>query len=163
MTSTIAKITNPQEGIDSLQEWREVVFLKTIRIVGIIGAFSYIIGIALDYENIFADLRFFFLYSLVYIFVMTAAFIPRLSTVSRIYIFTSAIAILGIVTSIEKAAIGDGRMWLLLAVFLAAVLLGRRAGLVYVILAALVWALIGVFYISSVQQQPSVDQFSFGI
>ena len=118
MTSTIAKITNPQEGIDALQDWREEVFLKIIRTIGIVGTFAYIANVVLDYQNLFANSDFFFIYSLAYIFVMVAAFIPRIPTVYRTYIFTSVVALLGIATSIEKAAIGDGRIWLLFAIFL---------------------------------------------
>ena len=163
MTSTIAKITNPQEGIDALQDWREEVFLKIIRTIGIVGTFAYIANVVLDYQNLFANSDFFFIYSLAYIFVMVAAFIPRIPTVYRTYIFTSVVALLGIATSIEKAAIGDGRIWLLFAIFFAAVFLGRRAGLVYVLLTSFAWAFIGTFFIGSVHLQPSTDQFSFGI
>ncbi len=63
MTSTITKIINPQEGIDALQDWREDVFLKVIRIIGVVGTFAYIIGVALDYQNLFANFRFFSLYT----------------------------------------------------------------------------------------------------
>ncbi|MCP4142777.1 MAG: GAF domain-containing protein [Chloroflexi bacterium] len=159
----ISKVTNPQEGINALQDWREEVFLKIIRIIGVAGTFAYVIGIALEYKNLFSNLGFFFAYSLAYVFIMVAAYIPRISTVYRTYIFTFVIALLGVVTSVEKAAIGDGRIWLLLAVFLATVFLGRRAGLVYVLVTTLAWALTGTFFASSALQKPSIDQFSFGI
>jgi|GEM_PF-1294742 GAF domain-containing protein len=163
MISTIARIINPQEGIDALQDWREEVFLKIIRIIGIAGTFVYIIGVALDYQNLFANLGYFSLYTLAYLLVMAAAFIPRIPTVYRTYIFASVVAFIGILASIEKAAIGDGRIWLLLAIFLSAVFLGRRAGLLYVVLTSFAWALTGAFFTNSTLQQPSVDQFSFGI
>jgi GAF domain-containing protein len=163
MTSTIARLINPQEGIDALQDWRKEVFLKVIRVIGIAGTFAYIINVALDYQNLFANVGFFSLYTLAYLLVMVAAFIPRIPTVYRTYIFTSVIAFLGILASIEKAAIGDGRIWLLLAAFLAAVFLGRRAGLFYVFLTSFAWALTGTFFTNSILQQPNVDQFSFGI
>ncbi len=161
LRSPLSNATSPSKGIDTLQDWREEVFAKVIRSIGIAGTVVYSISMALTYKS--TEKNILFLYTLVYLTVMVAAFLPRIPTLYRTYIFSAVIFLLGIIASWQKAAIGDGRIWLLLATFLAAVFLGRRAGLISAILASIVWSIIGFFFNASILQEPVVAQFSLPI
>ena len=151
----------PQKGIDTLLDWRKEVFAKVIRSIGIAGTIVYAVSVALYYQSIKKETL--LLYTFSYLLIMIAAFVPRLSTIYRTYVFTSVIFFIGVLTSAEKASIGDGRIWLILAVFLASVFLGRRAGLIYAVAATVAWFVIGYLFNTSLIPYVEIEQFSFSI
>ena len=160
-TSPLTDMPLPQKSIDALRDWREEIFAKVIRSIGIAGTIVFSISMALIYKS--TETSILFLYTLVYLAVMVAAFLPRIPTLHRTYIFSAVIFLLGIIASLQRAAVGDGRIWFLLATFLAAVFLGRRAGLFSAILASIIWSIIGLFFNAEIIQVPVVDQLSFPI
>ncbi|MBT3322222.1 MAG: GAF domain-containing protein [Anaerolineae bacterium] len=160
-TSPISQLIDAQKKITALQDWRDEVFSKVIRAIGIAATLAFGANIILAYES--TNKNTLLLYTVSYLLIVIAAFAPRLNTVYRAHIFTTVILFTGMITSAEKAAIGDGRIWLVLAVFLATVFLGRRAGLVYAAIAAIAWALIGYLLNSDLLPYRELDQFSFEI
>lgn len=164
MTSlpTSPLVPTSQEKINSLETWRQENFGKVIRAVGITASIAYFAYMALNYQTLALGLS--LAYTFAYIFIIIAAFAPRLSTVYRIYIFVSIIFAVGIVASMQYAAIGDGRIWLILAIFLSVVFLGRKAGLAFTIAATLAWGLMGYLFTTSIIQRPeATEQFTFPI
>ncbi len=146
---------------DSLQSWRETVFNSVIRGVAFAGIIAYILGLAFAYENLTA--QFFFSYTAAFLWVMITAFLTRIPAVIRAYNFSIILFVLGILSSIEKAAIGDGRIWLFLSIVATVIFLGRRAGWVFTIVSVIAWGVIGYFFTSSTLPIPVVEQFSFSI
>ncbi len=146
---------------DSLQAWRETVFNSVIRGVAFAGIIAYLLGLAIAYENLTA--KFFFSYTAAFLWVMITAFLTRIPAVVRAYNFSIILFVLGILSSIEKAAIGDGRIWLFLSIVATVIFLGRRAGWIFTIVSVIAWGVIGYFFTSSALPTPVVEQFSFSI
>jgi len=155
------KTIDSQKGIDTLRDWREEVFGKVIRVIGIAGTVVFVINMVLSYQSTKKEML--FLQTLSYLFVAIAAFMPHLKTVYRTHIFTSIVLFVGIFTAIDKATVGDGRIWLILAAFLATVFLGKKTGLIYASIATIAWALIGYLFSTSLLPYIKIDQFSFAI
>jgi len=149
------------DGTDILQAWRETVFASVIRIVAIAGSVAYFAGMAIAFRDL--DQTFFLLYTTAYLLILGSAYLTRIPTIYRAGVFTAMLFALGLLSSVEKAAIGDGRVWLISSAIFAAVFLGRRAGLVFTSLAALAWALIGYLFTASIIPQPEVSQYAFSI
>ncbi len=154
-------ISPTPERKSSLQIWRETVFNRVIKAVAVAGIIAYVLGLGAALGDLTA--RFFFSYTAAFLWIMITAFVTRIPTVVRAYNFSIILFVLGILSSIEKAAIGDGRVWLFLSVVSTVIFLGRRAGWVFSFFAVLAWGLIGYFFISSTLPQPVVAQFSFSI
>ena len=158
MTSTPSLPT--EKSLDALQTWREDIFDVVIRIVAITASVAYIANLLLTYKTSSAELL--FAYTIAYLLILISAFASRVPTLYRIYIFIIIIFAVGVLSSLEYAAIGDGRVWIILAVFLAVVFLGQKVGLFFTIFATSVWALIGYLFIASIIPEPTVtNQFTF--
>ncbi|MBC8335580.1 MAG: GAF domain-containing protein [Anaerolineales bacterium] len=151
--------TNHEENV--LEAWRATVFATVIRTVAILGTIAYFVGIALAYKNLTPV--FFLSYTAAYIWVMATAFFTRVPIKYRAYSFTLIVLSIGLLSSFERAAIGDGRIWLILSAVLAAIFLGRRAGLAFTIAITLIWAITGYLFISSAIPVPELEQFSISI
>ena len=145
MTSLPSSLHPPTpEETDALQVWREAAFEKVIRAIGIAGSVAYFANLVLNYKTLSQGLL--LAYTISYLLIMVAAFLPRLSTVFRTYIFVSIIFMVGVIASIQNAAIGDGRVWLILSIFLTVVFLGRRAGLAFTLAATFIWGALGYLF-----------------
>ena len=147
--------------LNVLEAWRVTVFASVIRTVAILASIAYFIGVGLAYKNL--SRVFFLSYTAAYLWVMATAFLTRIPTKYRAYSFTLILLSIGILSSFERAAIGDGRIWLILSAVLAAIFLGRRAGLVFTIGITVIWAITGYLFTSSSIPQPGSEQFSFSI
>jgi len=150
-----------KNGVNVLEAWRATVFFTVIRTVAILGSLAYFIGIGLAYKNLTPV--FFISYTVAYLWVMATAFLTRIPTIYRAYSFTLIVLLIGILSSFERAAVGDGRIWLILSAVLAAIFLGRRAGLAFTFGITLIWAVTGFLFTSSIIPQPLLEQFSFSI
>ncbi len=159
MTSLPASPASKERS--ALRVWRETVFDKVIKAMGIAGSIVYVVTMALSYKSTAPTLL--IIYTVSYLFVMAAAFLPRVPMVYRTTLFVLMVFSIGVFASLEKAAVGDGRIWLFLSTFLAAAFLGRRAGMVFTILSVLTWGVIGYLFTSSIIPQPEVEQFTFSI
>ena len=160
-SSTPPRISEYEENIDMLQVWREMIFNNTIKAVAVLGSVAYFIGIAAAYKDLTTG--YFIGYTVAYLWVIATAFITRIPTTYRAFSFTLMVLSLGILSAFERGAIGDGRIWLLLATAFAAILLGRRAGLGFAIASTLIWVSAGYFFISSPASQPNLEEFTLGI
>lgn len=158
---TAPPIPKSKNGVNVLEAWRATVFASVIRTVAILGSIAYFLGIGLAYKNL--TLVFFISYTVAYLWVMATALITRIPTIYRAYSFTIIILSIGILSSFERAAIGDGRIWLILSAVFAAIFLGRRAGVAFTIGITLIWAVTGYLFTSSAIPQPGLEQFTFSI
>lgn len=158
---TAPPIPESKNGVNVLEAWRATVFASVIRTVAILGSIAYFLGIGLAYKNL--TLVFFISYTVAYLWVMATALITRIPTIYRAYSFTIIILSIGILSSFERAAIGDGRIWLILSAVFAAIFLGRRAGVAFTIGITLIWAVTGYLFTSSAIPQPGLEQFTFSI
>ncbi|MBT3315734.1 MAG: GAF domain-containing protein [Anaerolineae bacterium] len=154
-------ISPAPENKNILEIWRATVFNNIIRGVAVAGIVAYVFGVGLAYKNL--TLEFFISYTFAFLWVILTAFMTRIPTVYRAYSFTIILFVLGVLTSIERAAIGDGRIWLFLSVVFASIFLGRRASWVFTILAVFVWGMIGYFFNTSLLTVPEINQISFSI
>ena len=160
-SSTSPRIPEREEDIDVLQAWRETIFNNTIKTVAILGSIAYFIGIGAAYKNL--TLGYFIGYTAAYLWVVATAFLTRIPTAYRAFSFTLIILSLGILSTFERGAIGDGRIWLILATAFAAIFLGRKTGLGFAIASTLIWASAGYLFISSRIPQPELEEFTVGI
>ena len=160
-SSTPSHISEHKENVDMLQIWRETIFNNTIKAVAILGSIAYFIGMGAAYKDLTTG--YFIGYTVAYLWVIATAFIKRIPTTYRAFSFTLMVLSLGILSTFERGAIGDGRVWLLLATSFAAILLGRRAGLGFVIASTLIWISAGYLFISSPASQPDIKEFTLGI
>lgn len=156
-------ILRQTEERDTLRRWREVVFNRLIRIIGVIGTLTYVLEMGFIFLGEDINLPILLTYSGAYIVLMVAAFYERFPTIFRIYLFTTMVFAIGALTSYEKAAIGDGRVWLLLSVFLAILFLGRRVGLIFAVVASVYWGVIGILFGAGRIPYLEIDQFSLSI
>lgn len=160
---TSSHIPEPKAGMDVLRAWRKVVFNRVIKAAGIIGSVVYFLSVGLLVIYKETTPSFLFSYTLAYLLLMVAAYFTRIPTIYRAYLFTSIVFVVGIAASIESAAIGDGRMWLVLSVILAIIFLGRRAGWIFTIIAVTSWGVIGYLFNASIISPSEIEQFSFSI
>ena len=160
MTSTPSLPT--KKSLDTLQTWREDIFNIVIRIVAITASVAYIANLLLTYKTSSAELL--FAYTIAYLLILISAFASQIPTVYRIYIFIFIIFAVGVLSSLQYAAIGDGRVWIILAIFLAIVFLGQKVGLFFTVFATSVWILIGYLFIASIIPKPAItEQFTFSM
>ena len=148
-----------EKETDALQTWREVAFGRVIRAIGIAASVAYIANLLLNYKILSRELL--LAYTVSYLLIMIAAFLPRIPTVYRTSIFVAIIFAVGLIASIQYAAIGDGRVWFILSVFLTIVFLGRRAGLVVAFASAIAWGVMGYLFTASILPPPEINQFTF--
>ena len=147
-----------EEQRDVLQVWRETVFNNAIKAVAILGSIAYFIGIGAAYSDL--TLGYFLGYTAAYLWVIATAFLKRIPTIYRASSFVTIILSLGILSTFERGAIGDGRIWLILAVAFAAIFLGRKAGLTFAILGVLIWAIAGYLFITMRIPQHDLEEFT---
>jgi len=152
---------NTERKVDVLQTWRETVFSNVIRFIAYAGTATYFILISL----VFNDLKplFFINYTLAYLLVLVSAFVTRIPVVYRAYMVVLLVYFLGVFSAVERAAIGDGRVWFATAAIFSAVFLGRRAGLGFTILGTLTWGALGYIFIAGLLVKPDFDQFTMEI
>jgi len=158
---TTPPLQDSDNDVNVLEAWRATVFTSVIRTVAILGSIAYFIGIGLAYKNL--TTVFFISYTAAYLWVLATAFLTRIPTIYRAYSFTFIVLSIGILSTFERAAIGDGRIWLILSAVLAAIFLGRRAGLVFTIGITLIWTLAGYLFTTSSIPQPGLEQFTLPI
>ena len=154
---------SPQDSVfeeqrDVLQVWRETVFNNAIRTVAILGTIAYFIGIGAAYSDL--TLVYFLGYTAAYIWVVATAFLKRIPTTYRASSFVTIILSLGILSTFERGAIGDGRVWLILAATFAAIFLGKKAGLTFALLGVFIWAIAGYLFITLRIPQHDLEEFT---
>lgn len=149
---------NTKKQVDVLQTWRETIFANIIRFIAYAGSATYFILIGL----VFDELKpiFFIIYTLAYLLVLASAFATRIPVVYRAYTVVFLVYLLGIFSSVERTAMGDGRVWFAIAAIFSAVFLGRRAGLGFTILGTLTWGALGYMFIAGLLAKPDFDQFT---
>lgn len=149
------------EQKNALQAWREAAFSSIIRFISYVGSATYIILIGF----VLGEIKpiFFIAYTLAYLLVMVAAFATRIPTIYRAYMVVALLYLLGVFSSVEKAAIGDGRIWFVVAAIFTVVFLGQRTGLVFTVIGTLTWGLLGYLFNAGVLPKPGHDQFAANI
>lgn len=153
-------LQTPQDT-NQTRVWQETVFNQISKAIGIAGSLLFVTYMVVSYKISSPSLI--LVYTVAYLLIMTAAFMLRIPMKYRVIIFSSMIFILGVISSLEKAAVGDGRVWLILSVVFAVAFLGRTAGLVFTSIVTLTWATIGYLFITGVVTQPQTEQFTFPI
>lgn len=148
---------------DALQTWREEVFNQLISVIGILGTIAFVVSAALTLFSEQVDYKYLTIYTVLYLFIAIAAFVKRLPTLARIYLFNITIFVVGALSTIEKAAVGDGRVWLFLSIFLAILFLGKKAGFTFTMLSVVYWAAIGILFNNGSLIYKPLNQFSFSI
>lgn len=151
----------PQNQGDALEIWRANVFSSVIRVIAYAGTFTYFILTGFLFDNL--KPLFFVAYTSAYLLILVAAFASRIAVVYRAYTVVLLIYLLGIFSGIEKAAIGDARIWFVIAAIFAAVFLGRRAGIGFAVLGTITWAVLGVLFVQGYLEKPNFDQFTLNI
>ncbi len=159
MTSFIP--TSRPEKSNQAKVWQEAVFNQIIRTIGIAGSLLFIAYMVVSYK--ISSPSQIFLYTVAYLFAMVAAFMLRIPMRYRVLMFTAIMYIIGILASLEKASVGDGRIWLMLSVIFAVAFLGREAGLFLTLIITITWSAIGYLFVTSAIPQPTPEQFSFSV
>ena len=151
----------PENHVDALQKWRANVFESVIRFIAYAGTATYFLLIGVVFENL--DPLFFVAYTVAYLLVLVSAFATRVPVKYRAYTVVILVYLLGVFASIEKAAMGDGRVWLVIAAVFAAIFLGRRPGLFFTIFVTVSWGVLGVLYNQGLLPKLVFDQYSLEI
>ncbi len=152
---------NTEERGDALKKWREAVFLNVARFIAYAATLAYVVLMGVVFEDL--QPFFFVVYTLAYALILISAFVSRIPVVYRAYTLVFLIYALGVFSAIEKASLGDGRVWFVLSAIFAVVFLGRRVGLALTLTVTLTWAVLGYMFSSGFLAQPHHDQFSFDI
>ncbi len=159
--TTPSLLINTEKQVDALQKWREAIFLNVIRFIAYAATLAYFVLIGVVFEDL--QPLFFVVYTLAYLLILVSAFVSRIPVVYRASTLVFLIYVLGVFSAIEKAAMGDGRIWFALSAIFAVVFLGRRVGLVLTFIVTLSWAILGYMFSTGFLAQPNFDQFSFDI
>ncbi len=147
---------------NALQIWRANIFMSAIRVIAFAGTFTYFVLIGFLFDDLTPF--FFAVYTSAYLLILISAFATRIPVVYRAYTIAVLIYILGVFSSYEKAAMGDGRIWFMTAAVFTAIFLGRRAGLAVTGISTLTWGIIGLlFNRGSITLATEYNQFSLGI
>ncbi|MCF6278453.1 MAG: GAF domain-containing protein [Anaerolineales bacterium] len=153
-----------QQGTDtreSLQTWRENVFASVINVVAIVGSIAYFAGVAIAFKTLTP--AFLALYTGAYLIVLASTYLKKIPIIYRMGGFVFIIYAIGMITAVEKATVGDGRVWLLSAAVFAAIFLGRRAGISAIIFITVSWGLLGYLFNAQLLERPLIRQYAADI
>lgn len=163
---TLLNNTSPEKQPreqNTLQVLRKDFFNRLIRIIGIFGTIIYIFTTGLGLFGRVSSKGYLFVYTLIYLAIAIAAFYKKIPTTFRAYLLVVTVFAVGIAASLEKAAVGDGRIWLILSVFLAILFLGRKAGGGFILLSVASWFAIGILFNKELLSYEPINQFSSAI
>ena len=146
---------------NALETWRANVFANIIRVIAYAGTITYFVLIGFLFDKL--ETVFFIAYTVAYLLVLAAAFATRIALVYRAFTVVLLLYLLGIFSTIERAAMGDARVWFITAAIFAAVFLGRRAGLAFTILGTLTWGAFGLLFAFGYFPEPEFEQFTWNI
>ena len=155
------RLISPNNRGDALEAWRADVFIRVARLIAQVGTLTYFILIGVLFDDL--SPTYFIAYTSAYLLVLAAAFATRIPVMYRAYSMVFLIFVLGVLASVEKAAMGDGRVWFAIASMLAVIFLGRRAGFATTILSAVIWGVIGLLFSRGLLVEPTLSQFSLEI
>lgn len=151
----------PQTQGDALEIWRANVFTSIVRLIAYAGTLSYFILVGLLFNQ--SPPIFLVAYTSAYLLVLAAAFATRIPIVYRAYTIVILIYLLGVLSAVEKAAMGDSRVWLITAAIFSVVFLGRRVGIGFALLGAITWGVMGLLFTQGYLPKPGFDQFTLNI
>jgi GAF domain-containing protein len=161
MTTSLSTPQTTSQDTTQTKVWQETVFNRISKAIGIAGSLLFVIYMVVSYKITTPSLA--LAYTAAYLLVMTVAFVQRIPMRYRVAMFALMIFTLGVIATLEKAAIGDGRVWLILSVVFAVAFLGQEAGLFFTAIATLTWGFIGYLFVTSTIPQPRTEQFTFAI
>ena len=146
---------------NALEVWRENVFSTVIRVIAYAGTFIYFILTGFLFEDL--QPIFFIAYTSAYLLILLSAFATRIPTMYRAFAVVFLVYGLGVFSAVEKAAMGDARIWLVTAAIFASVFLGRRAGVGVAVIGTITWGVLGVLFTQGTLLKPTFDQFTMNI
>ena len=151
--SPTSETNNPQKGIDALYAWREKNINLLAKTISITAVIAYIANWIFNYKilNVSTHVG----YTIILGIVLFATYYPRLSTVARAAILTTMILAAGIQSAIDFSTAGDARTWFLLAIFLATIFIGRKAGILFSIAFLLIWVVMAYLFSIQIISTPS--------
>ena len=136
--------SRPPKNTNTLQAWREKNINFLTRIISIAAVIAYIANWAANYASL--DILTLVGYTVILVSLLFAAYYPRLSPKVRATILAIIIFIVGIQSALDFSTAGDSRAWFFLAIFLATVFVGRRAGIIFSVAFLLIWALVAYLF-----------------
>ena len=148
-------------NIDVLQVWRKKVITNLSQILSIAAIIAYIANLASNYDLM--SIQAVFGYTISLVFILIAAYYPRITTRIRAYILTIVIFTVGIQAVVQFAVAGDARTWFFLAIFFASIFLGQRAGIFFSIASLIVWAIVAYLFNIATIPIPSSDPLAISL
>ncbi len=145
--------SRPPKNTNTLQAWREKNINFLTRIISIAAVIAYIANWAANYASL--DILTLVGYTVILVSLLFAAYYPRLSPKVRATILAIIIFIVGIQSALDFSTAGDSRAWFFLAIFLATVFVGRRAGIIFSVAFLLIWALVAYLFNAHIIPSPT--------
>ncbi len=139
---TLQKFLSPPISRDTtLQDVREYLLNAVLRAASILGIAALLINLpAMTLRHAWTRIA---LFVLMEAWLLGVTFFRRTTYGLRVGTLLAALYVVGVISTLQYATIGDGRMWLLGLVILSAAFLGLRAGLVTALITTSTMLLIG--------------------
>lgn len=139
----------------TIQDIRVSILEKTLFLATSIGTFFYLVTLINAFQHK-QSLVWTFLYSLLYLILITTTFFSRLNFFTRALGFIITVYLTGVITAILPGGFNNAMIWMAGCVILTALFLGGRAGLI-VLLIAIATLLVSTSLPSTISYLPSQE------
>ncbi len=153
MTNFLA--SRPPKNTNALQAWQEKNISILTRLLSIAAVIAYIANWAMNYASL--DELTFAGYTVMLLSLLFAAYYPHLPSTTRATILALIIFVAGIQSALDFSTAGDSRAWFFLAIFLATIFVGQRAGIIFSVAFLLIWALMAYLFNAQIIPAPTFD------